>query len=111
MNTKLLLVSGALLAALIMGCATQAQQYGSPQQYDGPPQSYGNEGPVVNIGERHGNLRNAQINIVQAYHFVQMSQHDNHGELGGHAAHAKDLLMQADAELRAAADVSNAEGH
>jgi hypothetical protein len=40
-----------------------------------------------------------------------MSQHDNHGQLGGHAQHAKDLLVQADAELRAAADVSNAEGN
>jgi hypothetical protein len=109
MNSKLLLIGG-LLAIVIMGCATQAQQYGPPAQYDGPPQGYGNEGPAVNIGERHGNLRNAQINIVQAYHFVQMSQHDNHGQLGGHAQHAKDLLMQADAELRAAADVSNAEG-
>jgi hypothetical protein len=110
MNSKLLLVGG-LLSIMTMGCATQAQQYGPPPQYDGPPQPYGNEGPVVNIGERHGNLRNAQINIVQAYHFVQMSQHDNHGQLGGHAQHAKDLLVQADAELRAAADVSNAEGN
>ena len=110
MNRKLLFVGSILLTVIIMGCATQAQQFGPPAQYDGPPQPYGNEGPVVNISEHHGNLRNAQINIVQAYHFVQMSQHDNDGQLGGHASHAKSLLIEADAELRAAADVSNAEG-
>jgi hypothetical protein len=105
MNTKILFAAGSLLAIISLGCATQAQQYGPP-----PPPSYNNGGPVVNIGQRHGNLRNAQINIVQAYQFVQMAQQDNDGQLGGHASRAKELLMQADAELRQAANVSNQEG-
>jgi hypothetical protein len=104
MNTRNLFATGSLLAIISLGCATQAQQYGPP------PPSYENGGPVVNIGERHGNLRNAQINIVQAYQFVQMAQRDNDDQLGGHAARAKELLVQADAELRQAANVSNQEG-
>jgi hypothetical protein len=66
--------------------------------------------PVVNIGTRHGNLRSAQQDIVSAYQKINAAQRDNDDQLGGHAQHAKDLLAQADAELRQAANVSNAEG-
>ena len=64
--------------------------------------------PVVNIdAHRHGNLAAAQEAIVQAYRRIDMAQHDNHGQLGGHAQHAKDALMQADAQLRQAATFAN----
>jgi len=66
--------------------------------------------PVVNIGDRHGNLRNAQQSIVSAYHSIESAQQANDGQLGGHAQRAKDLLSQADYELRQAANVSNSEG-
>jgi hypothetical protein len=66
--------------------------------------------PVVNIGSRHGNLRAAQQYIASAYQRIDQAQRANDGQLGGHAQRAKDLLMQADEELRLAADVSNAEG-
>jgi hypothetical protein len=69
------------------------------------------QAPVVNIGRRHGNLRAAQENIVNAYQYINQAQSDNDGQLGGHAQRAKDLLAQADAELRMAANVSNSEGH
>ncbi len=68
------------------------------------------QAPVVNIGARHGNLRSAQQYIVQAYQKLEAAQSANEDQLGGHAQKAKDLLSQADAELRLAANVSNANG-
>ena len=65
--------------------------------------------PVVNIDRRrHGNLATAQAAIVQAYRRVDAAQRANRDQLGGHAQRAKELLMQADAELRRAADFANA---
>ena len=68
------------------------------------------QAPVVNIGNNHGNLRRAQQSIVSAYQSINAAQRDNDGQLGGHAQRAKDLLVQADQELRLAANVSNSEG-
>ena len=68
------------------------------------------QAPVVNISNRHGNLRSAQQDIVDAYQKVNRAQAANDGQLGGHAQRAKELLAQADEELRLAANVSNAEG-
>jgi hypothetical protein len=68
------------------------------------------QAPVVNISNRHGNLRSAQQDIVNAYQKVNQAQAANDGQLAGHAQRAKELLAQADEELRLAANVSNAEG-
>jgi hypothetical protein len=66
-------------------------------------------GPVVNIDpHRHGNLATAQEYIVAAYQKIDQAQQANDSHLGGHAANAKNALLQADAELRAAADFANA---
>jgi hypothetical protein len=93
MNAKHLLILAALGGAVAAaGCAIAQQR------------------PVVDIGERHGNLREAQQLIVQAYDLIGRAQFDNDGQLGGHAARAKELLSEADAELRAAATVSNEHG-
>lgn len=62
------------------------------------------QSPVVNIPRRHGNLRDAQNFIVQAYQKIDSAQIDNRGHMGGHAARAKELLREADNELRRAAD-------
>lgn len=68
------------------------------------------QGPVVNIdSHRHPNLAAAQGSIVQAYQAIDRAQADNNEHLGGHAAKAKQLLMEADGELRAAATTAN--GH
>jgi hypothetical protein len=67
-------------------------------------------GPVVNIGKRHGNMRRAQESLVEAYQAISAAQEANDGQLGGHAARAKDLITQADYEIRQAANVSNQEG-
>ena len=66
--------------------------------------------PRVDIGARHGQLRAAQQNIVSAYQAIDRAQQNNDGQLGGHAQRAKDLLSQANEELRLAANVSNSEG-
>ncbi len=70
------------------------------------------QAPVVNIdSHKHPNLAGAQGHIVEAYQLIDRAQSANHDDLGGHAAKAKDLLAKADAELRAAATVSNEERH
>ena len=66
--------------------------------------------PTINIGERHGNLRTAQEHIVQAYQLVGVAQQDNDARLGGHAGRARQLLIQADQELRLAANAANNNG-
>ena len=68
------------------------------------------QAPVVNIGNRHGNLRAAQQSLVQAYQSIENAQAANDDQLGGHAQRAKELLVQADAELRLAANASNQHG-
>jgi hypothetical protein len=90
MTNKSLLVSTALYTAIACVSVTFAQA------------------PVVNIDpHRHGNLAAAQSYIVQAYQKLDAAQRDNHDDLGGHAQRAKDLLTQADAEIRSAANVAN----
>jgi hypothetical protein len=81
----------ALCGATVVGCATAQPQ-----------------APVVDIGDRHGNLREAQELIAQAYQVVDRAQVDNDAHLGGHAARAKELLNQASEELRLAANAANA---
>jgi len=68
------------------------------------------EEPVVNIGNEHGNLRTAQEHIVAAYQLVGQAQQDNDARLGGHAGRARQLLIQADQELRQAATSANNNG-
>jgi hypothetical protein len=66
------------------------------------------QSPIVNIDRRrHGNLAAAQRFIVQAYQTLDRAQQANEDQLGGHAQKAKDLLTQADGEIRLAADVAN----
>jgi len=65
------------------------------------------QSPFVNIDHyRHGNLAAAQNYIGQAYNRISDAQRANHGRLGGHAAHAKQLLSQANDEIRLAADAA-----
>ena len=94
MAKKSLLVSAALYTSLVSVAVTFAQA------------------PVVNIDpHRHGNLAAAQNYIVQAYQKLDAAQHDNNEHLGGHAQRAKELLTQADAEIRQAANTANDNRH
>ncbi|MEI9978559.1 MAG: hypothetical protein WDN23_06080 [Edaphobacter sp.] len=68
------------------------------------------QAPVVSVGPKHGNLRSAQQYIVQAYQKLEAARSANEDQLGGHAQKAMNLLSQADAELRFAANTSNTNG-
>lgn len=66
----------------------------------------------VNIDPaRHPNLAEAQHHIAQAIEKVDVAQKDNHDELGGHAEKAKALLVQADRELKEAAEFADHHHH
>jgi len=88
MKTRSLLAT-ALLGTLAIAFIAQAQT------------------PAVTIGDRHGELRAAQQHIVQAYQAIGQAQKNNRSQLGGHAERARQLLVQADDELRQAADSAN----
>ncbi|GLQ97949.1 hypothetical protein [Dyella mobilis] len=65
--------------------------------------------PVRDISAKHHpNLARAQHQTDAAYKSIVAAQQANEFDLGGHAAKAKDLLDQANRELKQAAEVSNA---
>ena len=67
--------------------------------------------PVENISpERHPNLAAAQKLILEAYQKISTAQQDNHWDMRGHAQKAKDLLDQANNELKLAAEEANRKG-
>ncbi len=59
-------------------------------------------GGMLVAQERHPNLAAARQLIDQAINRISAAQQANEYDMGGHAARAKDLLMQAKAEIRAA---------
>ncbi len=64
--------------------------------------------PPRNVSpHRHPNLAAAQRLVDRAYQRVLDAQRANEFDLDGHAQHAKELLEQADNELKAAARASN----
>jgi hypothetical protein len=64
--------------------------------------------PVQNISPyRHGNLAAAQDLSRQAFDRLTAAQQANEFDLGGHAAKAKRLLQQANAEIKLAAIAAN----
>ncbi|MDE3167838.1 MAG: hypothetical protein KGN36_18705 [Acidobacteriota bacterium] len=58
-------------------------------------------------GARHPNIAAAQRLVRQAWQRVVDAQQANEWDLAGHAQRAKELLNQADNELKAAAQASN----
>jgi hypothetical protein len=88
-----------LLATMVMLSACAQPM---PVTYDGP-----NE-PVLNVDPAlHGNIAAAQQMSRQAYDSVTLAQQANDYNLGGHAARAKDLLRQANEEMKLAALSAN----
>jgi F0F1-type ATP synthase membrane subunit b/b' len=68
--------------------------------------------PVDNVSHaRHPNIAAAQHLATQAFDKIVAAQRANEFDLGGHAQKAKDLLEQANRELKEAAETSNAHGH
>ena len=67
--------------------------------------------PVVDIDKRvHPNLAAAQEHLVEANRYIATAQKDNRYDMKGHAEKARQLLAQADQELKAAAEAANAAG-
>jgi hypothetical protein len=65
--------------------------------------------PVLDIDKKvHPNLAEAQRLVVQANHYVELAQKDNRYDMKGHAERARDLLVQVNNELKAAAEAANA---
>jgi hypothetical protein len=66
------------------------------------------KGPAVNVSARkHPNIAAAQKLVATAYERIVAAQKANEYDLGGHAQKAKELLEQANAELKAAAETAN----
>lgn len=64
--------------------------------------------PVRNVsGSHHPNLAAAQKLTDKAYQRIVAAQQANEWDMDGHAAKAKDLLDQANQELKAAAEAAN----
>lgn len=64
--------------------------------------------PVQNVNpNRHPNLAAAQRLSEQAYQKIVAAQQDNEWDMEGHAQKAKDLLDQANKELKQAAQWAN----
>jgi hypothetical protein len=80
----------AMLAAMLMCVATVAQE------------------PVIDISPQiHPNLAEAQRRVVEANHFIQLAQKDNRYDMHGHAERARQLLVDVNNELKAAAESAN----
>lgn len=63
--------------------------------------------PAENVGHRHPNLMAAQRLCGQAYDHIVAAQQANEWDMDGHAQRAKDLLDQANRELKLAAEAAN----
>jgi len=65
--------------------------------------------PVENIDKKaHPNLAEAQRHVVEANRYIMEAQKDNRYDMKGHAEKARQLLVQVNQELKAAAEAANA---
>jgi hypothetical protein len=96
MRQKNALLGSMMAIGLLFGSLASAQNNTKP--------------PAENISsKRHPNLAAAQHHLDMAFEKVQAAQQANEFDLGGHAAKAKDLIDQADKELKLAAEAANKE--
>ncbi|HYK36316.1 hypothetical protein [Alloacidobacterium sp.] len=91
MNIRRILLGSALGLGLIAGGVAIAQHP-----------------PAENVNpNHHPNIAAAQRLTEQAYNKISAAQQANEWDMQGHAAHAKDLLDQANRELKEAAEAAN----
>jgi hypothetical protein len=89
--TNRIRVLTAILAAMLFCGVTLAQE------------------PVVNIDKsKHPNLAEAQHLLSEANRYIVEAQKDNKYDMQGHASKARQLLVEASKELKAAAEAANA---
>jgi|SRR5580698_10510455 len=66
------------------------------------------QAPVQDIDKKwHPNLAMAQDHLVQATNYIAVAQQDNKYDMQGHAEKARQLLIQANQELKLAAEAAN----
>ncbi len=91
--TKKTFAVPSVLAALLLCGVTLAQE------------------PVQDINARiHPNLAAAQKHVVEANAAIAVAQKDNRYDMKGHAEKARQLLVEVNNELKAAAEAANAAG-
>jgi hypothetical protein len=61
--------------------------------------------------KKHPNIAAAQVLVEQAFKKISAAQRANEFDMDGHAAKAKDLLEQANSELKQAAEAANKHEH
>jgi hypothetical protein len=67
--------------------------------------------PAQNVSaKKHPNIAQAQKLVMQAFDKVTAAQKANEYDMEGHAAKAKELLEQANNELKLAAEAANVNG-
>ena len=89
----------ALLAAAGLGTMIAYAQQSAPP---------GENEPAQNVSPwRHGNIARAQEFSRNAFDAMTQAQQANEFDLGGHAARAKELLAQANDEMKLAAQWAN----
>jgi hypothetical protein len=92
MQKKNVLLAAMLSIGMLLGSLAYAQM-GQPAQ---------------NVsGKRHPNLAAAQRLVDQAFQKITAAESANEFDMGGHAAKAKELLDQANRELKQAAETAN----
>ena len=88
--TKKTLTFPALLAAVLMCASTLAQE------------------PALDINPGvHPNLAAAQKHVVEANRAIAEAQRENRWDMHGHAEKARQLLVEVNNELKAAAETAN----
>ena len=119
-QTMTVLAAGALWA--IVACAQQPV-YEQPPAYQPPPanqppppagqqppayQPPTDHEPSLNVSPyRHGNIARAQEFSRNAFDAMTQAQQANEFDMGGHAERAKQLLAQANDEMKLAAEWAN----
>jgi hypothetical protein len=88
--------SVVVVVAFLVGVVACAQQPAQSQE------------PVVNVSpQRHPNIAAAQELSRQAYDKLTQAQEANEFDMGGHAARARQLLQEANEEMKLAALAAN----
>jgi hypothetical protein len=65
--------------------------------------------PVLDINPKvHPNLAEAQRLVAEAHNYIEKAQAANREDMQGHAEKARQLLAEANRELKAAAEAANA---
>jgi hypothetical protein len=83
----------------------QPPSYQQQPAYQQPPT---NREPSLNVSPyRHGNIARAQEFSRNAFDAMAQAQQANEFDMGGHAEHAKQLLAQANDEMKLAAEWAN----